>query len=429
MRIAIVVTLLFFMLPNISYSSALDFKVSLREKKKTSKKKVAKKSTKGRSIASVNESGINEQITALEARPKKTKKDYMAIADLYLKLKNYPKAIENLKRANKPQAVEVLDQLARVYAQMGDKKEEMRALELIKADGKASPSHLTKLGNGYAEMRKEIKAKHPNVAVISTEPNAPKPEDPSSKYAIMAIDSYRESINKAPKYEKAYTGLYELYKDMNNYYDARLIIIEAIEKTGEKKYWLNEFCKIEGAQNYHDNAKQVCQKAISKDPKNPDNHVYLALAYKQTENEDQARKILLSAAKQFKKSEVTQWNAGQMSCAIKNWEQSSDLFKQCVKVDASSGRCHLGLGKSYFELKKYDEALNSLLKACPYIKGIDVEIRRFSYDLEKMNLKKPAQKYMSATEKCSNEWFKYVKKNKVDQPYTRNTDRCFFPER
>lgn len=352
---------------------------------------------KTRKIASVD--GVTEQITALEARPKKTVKDYISIAELYLKLKNYPKAIENLKLANKPQSVEALDALARVYNTQNDSLEEARALELIRVEGKASPGQLSRLGFAYTKLKKTEEA----------------------------LASFRESTVKAPKYEKAYEGLFEIHKEAKNFYDARLIIIEVFEKFGEKKKWLNEFCRIEIEQNYYDSAKQACQKAIAKDTKNADNHVYLALAFKHTENEEQARKIIFQAAKQFKKSEVTQWNAGQMSCSIKNWEQGVEQFKRCIKADAESGRCHLDLGKTLFELKKYEESLNSFMKACPYIKGVDVEIRRLSYELEKLNDSKTAKKYNSSTDKCTSEWFSYTKKNKNPEVYMRNLDACFIP--
>jgi tetratricopeptide (TPR) repeat protein len=347
--------------------------------------------------ASITVTKVKEQITALEARPKKTKKDYIAISDLYLKIKNFDKALSNLKIINKKQSIDVLDKISHVYNVMGDNLEEARALELIHVEGKASPSQLTRLGFAYSKMKKTKEA----------------------------IDSFRESIKKAPKYEKAYQGLYEVYVELKNFYDARLTIIEVNEKFGDKKYWLNEFCRIEIEQNYYDSAKEVCQKAITRDSKNPDNHVYLALAFKQTENVDQARKIIFKAAKQFKKSEVTQWNAGQMSCSIKNWEQASSQFKQCLKADPESGRCQLDIGKTLFELKKYDQGLESMMKSCPYIKGVDVEIRRLSYELEKQNLPKIAKKYNGSTDKCTSMWFEYTKKTKNSQTYTRNTDACF----
>ena len=387
-----------FAISNVSFAESNNKNTKTQSKKKTlkKKKKIASKK-KSRSIASVK--NVEEEIASLEAQPKKNQKNYFELADLYLKQKKYDKAIESLKLANKPQSLEALDKLSKVYNEKGDTEEEIRALELVRVEGRASPNQLTRLGLAYVKLKK-------------TE---------------SAIAAFRESISKAPKYEKAYAGLFEMYKSLNNFYDARLIIIEVMEKFGDLKYWLNEFCKIEIEQNYFENAKQICQKAISKDPKNPDNHVYLALSYQNTENPDQARKILLKAASQFKKSEVTQWNAGQMSCSIKNWEQAADQFKQCTKVDPESGRCFLGLGKTQYELKKYEEALDSMMKACPFIKGVDVEIRRLSYDLEKVNEKAVAKKYMSSTDKCTSSWFSYTKKNKSTQSYKRNLDKCFMP--
>lgn len=381
---------------NISGAVPVAAETSQSKKISVSKKKI-KKIKKKRGIASVNESSIEDQITSLESKSAKKKSDLIALGELYVKAKKYDKAIETLKRANKPQTNDVLDKLSRVYNLTGDKAEEARALELIRVDGRASPGQLTRLADAYVKLSK-----------ISE-----------------SIPVYRESIVKAPKYEKAYEGLYHVYNGTGNAYDARLVILEVLEKFGNKKFWLTEFCRIESEQNYHDNAKQICQKAIEKDPKNPDNHVYLALAFKNTENEDQSRKILFNAAKQFKKSEVTQWNAGQMSCSINNWEQASDQFKACLKASPTSGRCHLGLGKAQYELKKYDLALESMKKACTYIKGADVEIRRLSYDLDKKNESKVARKYNSSTEQCSADWFNYAKKNKDMPVYKINMDRCF----
>lgn len=368
-------------------------KLEVQLRKKSTK--TVKSKSNVRNIASAE--ATNSKIENLESKSTKSKKDYIAIADLYTKQKKYEKAIENLKLANKPQSIEVQDRLARVYNLLDNTAEEVRALELIRTEGKASPSQLSRLGDGYVKLKK-IKE---------------------------ALPIYREAIEKAPKYEKSYKGLFNVFVEMNNYYDARLVILEVLEKFGEKKEWLTIFCKIEIEQNYHDNAKQICQKAIKKDPKNPDNHVYLALAFKNTENEDQARKILNNAAKQFKKSEVTQWNAGQMNCSIKNWEQAVTRFKACIKANSESGRCHLDLGKAQFELKKYDIALESLKKSCAYIKSSEVEIRRLSYDLDKNKEAVMAKKYYKSTEQCATDWFNYAKKNKDVPVHNIQTDLCF----
>lgn len=372
-------------------------KNSTRSKNSRKRKSASTSKKSVRKIASVDKAGALEQITALEARPKKTKKDYIAIAELYTKLKNYPKAIENLKSANKPQSVEVLDRLSRVHALAGDVKEEIRAIEMIRAEKKASASQLTRLGDSYAAQEK----------------------------IEEAVLVYRESIQQQPKYEKAYTGLYNVFSSVNNYADARLVIIEVLEKFGDQKFWLNEFCQLEIEQKYYGNAKEVCKRAIAKDNKNPNNHVYLGLALRHTGDEDQGRKILTTAANNYKGSEVAQWNAGQMSCSTSNWEMGRNQFRQCIKVAANSGRCYLGLAKTEFELKSYDKALDSLLKACEYIKGVEVEIRRFSYELDRRKEPKVAKKYSSKSEGCSSTWFKNAKKGGGTQGYARELDLCY----
>src|SRR5690606_7726598 len=126
---------------------------------------------------------------------------------------------------------------------------------------------------------------------------------------------------------------------------------------------------------------------------------------------EQARKILFKAAKQFPQSELTQWHAGLMSSNIQNWELSNKHFSQCVKADKKSARCYHELGKVQFELKQYEQALTNLKKECAEVKDIDVEIRKYSYELNKIKKSKIAQQYEREVDRCKSQWFSSARKS------------------
>lgn len=296
--------------------------------------------------------------------------------------KEYDNAVRVLKNANEPQSMEVLDELAKILHLKKDYLEEIRALEIIKADGNISASQLVRLGDAYMNINKKD----------------------------QVVENYRAAIKKAPKYQKAYQGLYEFYLNEKNYYDAKSMIGEIINRFGVKKYWQNQLCRMELEQQFFDTAKDVCQQAIIKDPKKAENHVYLALAFKGSGADDQARKIIFKAAQQFPKSEMTQWNAGLLSSSIQNWELSEKHYSQCIKADRKSLRCFYELGKVQFHLGKYDVALKNLKKGCSYIKDVDVEIRKFSYELEKMKKTNTAREYEKEVDSCKSIWFGSAKK-------------------
>ncbi len=281
-------------------------------------------------------------------------------------------------------SVKELDKRAIQMHQKKDFAEEARALELIRIQKKASPNQLTRLGIAYGEMKKKTEA----------------------------IEAFKEVLQTAPKYEKAYRALYDFYVKINDVQEYRHIVMEALDKLGPKKEWMNDFCRIEYEQKYYEDAKNICQQAIEKDPKKPENHMYLALSFKLTNNEEQARKMMFKAAEQFQHSEIVQKNAGQFAEEIKNWELAQKYYSQCVRTNKESGACYLQWAKALFQLKEYDKSLKAYLKACPYERGVNVEIRRSSYELEKSKHLKEAAQYSKKIDKCDLLWFENSKKLK-----------------
>ena len=137
-----------------------------------------------------------------------------------------------------------------------------------------------------------------------------------------------------------------------------------IRKFGEKPKWINELCRIYTEEAFLVESIATCQRAISLTPKKPENHAYLAQSYIDKEDVIAAEKVLKTATRQFKSSELVQRKAGQFYFAKEDYPAADRYFTQAVLSDKSSWQAQIGLAKSKFALGKYKEALSGYAKAC-----------------------------------------------------------------
>jgi tetratricopeptide (TPR) repeat protein len=179
-----------------------------------------------------------------------------------------------------------------------------------------------------------------------------------------AIEKYRKAIEINPQYEAAHWGLLKVYEKKNNNYESRIILMDMLKLFGEKPKYLTLLCKLFSVDSFFEDSIRFCQKAIEVEPKVPENHVYLGLTYKYSENKQQAEKILKNAAKLFPKSTFAQQTAGEITLEAEYWEEASKYFQTCVKLDARNLICQMGLGKAAFNIGKYDISNNAFYQAC-----------------------------------------------------------------
>lgn len=320
--------------------------------------------------------GSGAQIRSLETLLKKKPNDRflnLKLGDIYFKSKNYDKALSFYKIANKTTNVQALEGIANCLTEKKDYLELIRALEILKQENPNIPKYIVRLADAY---------------IIQGDTN-------------KAIENYRAAIKIAPKYSNAYDGLIGLHESQKNYYEAAIVVKDAISAMGDPKVlYASRLCKYKFLENYYEDAKIVCQDATARSNQIADNHIYLGLSHRNTGNEEQARKIILSAAKKFKRSELAQFYGGQISDESRNWEQSITFYRQGTRVDSSSSRCFLGLAKAQYELKKYEASWAAFMKACELDNTVDNEMKKYAGFLRSKNENAWYTKMKNDVDKC-----------------------------
>ncbi len=256
---------------------------------------------------------------------------------IYLRDKNYEKAIYHLKEAA---AVEPnptnLTALADAYRKNKNYLDEIRTLEVLAQRLPQDAAIQELLGRAYFTTSNYDKA---------------------GPY-------YRKAITLDKKRLGAYEGLYEVFTKANNNYERRALLTDMQSVFGDTPAVATKLCRFFSQDNYIEKSIEVCLKAVTLDPNIPDNHMFLALSYKSSKEIDQSLKIIQSAAKRFTKSELAQYTAGVMNDDIKNYESSRYYYRRCVKLDAKSDRCWVALGQAALQLRDYQESLDAFTTAC-----------------------------------------------------------------
>lgn len=283
---------------------------------------------------------------------------------------NDSEKIQQLKKQleKRPEDKKLKFQLGRAYLK---EKNYHDAILLLNSalDEKNPKTHLL-LARAYRIQKKYLDEIRVLNLMIPKHPNYPK------AYVLLAnalihvdrlddaVVKYRQAIEISPKYEAAYWGLYNVYEKKKNNYESRIILLDLVNSFGVKSKYLNPLCRLYSIDSFFEDSINYCQKAVSKDPKHPENHIYLALTYKYAKNPLQAEKIIKSAAKQFPKSEFTQQTAGEIMQESENWSLASKYYSRCRKINKKNLACQLGLAKTSFNIGKYQLSNEAYLEAC-----------------------------------------------------------------
>ena len=184
--------------------------------------------------------------------------------------------------------------------------------------------------------------------------------------ADKAINNYRQAISINPKFVAPYKRLLDLFKETENTYEQRQLLLEMIKELGEQPVYLTEQCRLFSLEAFFDQTINVCLKAVRSNPKIADNHVRLGVAYKESGDTDKGLKVLTRAARSFKKSEFAQWALGQYYYDKESYPIAFRYFRQAVAAKEDSHRSRLGMAQSAFEIGRYDLSLENFKKACQY---------------------------------------------------------------
>lgn len=186
----------------------------------------------------------------------------------------------------------------------------------------------------------------------------------NNKQFNEAIKEYKASIKYAPKHKPSYDRLLNIYKNQKNSYEARIILKDMRKTLGDRAEILSLLCKTNYKDAFLQDSLSTCKKAIQLEPKNPDNHVYLAQTYLDLQKTSAAKRVFINAARQFKKSEHVQWAVGEFYFTSQNYSAAARYLRRAVRLTPKSARSNLGLALSLYEIKEYKEALEAFIRAC-----------------------------------------------------------------
>jgi tetratricopeptide (TPR) repeat protein len=324
---------------------------------------------KNRKPAQVEESGAGVQAQAIPDRVKLL----LAAADIHEKDRNYAAVISTLKPKIAQLPRSGLLQLGRAYAQTNDALGEIHVLELVTAQNSKDYVAQTLLGNAYLKVKRY--------------------DD-----AATAFGTARE-VNA--RYRPAYDGALALLEQSQETYEARTLVLDIIKTFGPDARSTSQLCRMYSGESFvPEKSENACRQAISTDPKNPENYVYLTMALRDTDQKVEAEKTIGKAAARFPASENVQVLAGEMKVNDNNFADSYRFYTQAVKANPQSARAQVGLAKSAFGLQKHAEAIEAFVKACKIDRKTTLDFRTAAASLKK-NKDDKWMKYQDAIdERC-----------------------------
>ena len=271
---------------------------------------------------------------------------HLRIGHIYYQLDDLDQAIFHLKKTYTKPSVKALKLLAKALSKKEDHLEEVRVRGLLLELTPHSPIAHTNMGQAYEKINKPEKA----------------------------IEHYKLAIQKYNKHKMAYKKLWEIFESLKDFYEMRQVLTDFLRLFPNDMEGHSKMCQINRNTGFLDEAVEMCRKAIQLDMKNPDNHVYLGLTYKLKENNKQAKKIILTAARRFKNSDLAQYHAGMLAEENQNWEIALRFYTQCSLANQSSLQCFVKKAHLEVRLNQYPQAGESFLAACRINKSTVKEI-------------------------------------------------------
>lgn len=190
--------------------------------------------------------------------------------------------------------------------------------------------------------------------------------------------------------------LAEVYKKLENYYEASTIYEDLNKTTGNS--YLPQLCEAMVLNSVNAEAEKVCQLAIDKFPENPFPMIFKGISLRERED----AKMALSS---FKKSiNIKPTEMGYL-CLAEAFFMKDDLtsaieqFKNASNISPNSVRAILGLAWALLKQKHYAESLQSFKKACALNGKYETEIRKAAKILLEDKIS-AAKLFVSAAEAC-----------------------------
>ncbi len=258
------------------------------------------------------------------------------LADKYSQKHDYDKVISLLDPFIDRAPQKSLLLLASAYRAKKDYENEIRVLKLVAEKNETNPKFFYLLGIAQMNAKKENEG----------------------------IASFRHSLELNENFKIAADALREYFLKIDARYEARELILSMIKKFGPAPAYLNDLCKLYAADGFGVDAVKQCEKAIQKSPQLPDNYVYQAQSYYDSDQSQKAEQILTKSADQFAKSEFVLWAAGSLYLKKNLYPVAAKYFKKAILADPNSPRSLVGLGQAELQNGHFSESYDSYFKAC-----------------------------------------------------------------
>jgi tetratricopeptide (TPR) repeat protein len=215
-----------------------------------------------------------------------------------------------------------------------------------------------------------------------------------------ALVAFQESRELNPRYKPAYESLVKELELKGERYEARNVVSDMIKIFGPQPSFYTSLCRLYALDNFSEKTIEVCEEAILKDPKAPDNHMYLGLTLRDHDEVERANQVLVHASKRFPASESVQSAIGDLYFTKKDFVNSYSYFKKATAADPKSARAWVGYGNAAFKLQKNQEALDAFMKGCKLDR---TQIKEFRFAIGELRVRKDVtwqSKYETSINDC-----------------------------
>ena len=193
--------------------------------------------------------------------------------------------------------------------------------------------------------------------------------DTNRELITSGIMEYRRALQLNKKFKPAYDALLVVLLQQKNNNEARELLVEGIDKFGDRPELYRELCRLDALDGFLVQAVQHCRISINLSPNFPDHYVYLTQALQDQKEDARAEKEIVEAGRRFPANEFVQWAAGTMFMAKKNFPVAARYFEAAVKAAPTQGRSQYGLAQALFSSGRQDQALNHYKEACRLVPG------------------------------------------------------------
>lgn len=179
------------------------------------------------------------------------------------------------------------------------------------------------------------------------------------------IDFYRSAITLNPKNMTAYSELMAIYKDQENIPEGLALAKTMLAEFGEKPRIVLDLCEWTRKYGLVSQTQKACTRAAELSPQNALPHVNIALAIRDSGEQEKYQQEIFKIYKEFPNDEAVIDLIGAIYMENKDYlNAEKTLFKN---KDTKIENSRINLAAALYENEKFDLALNYFVSSCPAV--------------------------------------------------------------